>query len=158
MPRYRRYLRYAAALVVIALLSLALADSVDPRRAGNLAGLNSFCTIITIHSKSDAIVQAKGALKQSLLDRATLYDFPLHATCQQSDDVVAVFVTTVSAGFALTLNVLINDGSSAYALPTVWEEFGIATSSVDRLPGLLEQEVKSYFDDLVLDWKKQRQP
>lgn len=154
-------LRYAAAFAAVLLASMALADGIDPSRDANLALLKNFCTFVSINSDNHALTQMKPTLVQDLLDRATLYSVPLHSSCQGADNFLSLFVTAVNVsttnnGFLVRLGVEVDNGSSVYKLPTVWEDMIIVTGPKAQLPDYLERDTKKLFDQFALAWKKQR--
>lgn len=156
-------LRYAAAFAVVLLLSISLADDIDPSRDANLAHLKNFCPYVDINSDNDALTQMKATLEQDLLNGATQYSVPLHSSCQATDNYLSLIVTAVNEsnannGYMVTLGVEVDNGSSAYNLPTVWEDTFIVTGPKDQLPHYLERDTKKLFDHFAVAWKKEHQP
>lgn len=154
-------LRYIFALLIVLLLPTSLADPLDSSRDANLAPLTSFCPFVAIDSDNTALTQMKEAVEKALLDRAVLYGVPLHSSCQATDNYLALIVTALntsaaSNGFMMMLDVVVDDGSSTYQLPTVWENATIVAGPIDQLPDRLEQSAKDIFDSFALAWKKQQ--
>lgn len=153
--------RFFAVLSVVWLLSVSLAeDPTFPSRDANLRLVKSLCLYVDVGSYNDALTRQKAKLRQELLDRAVLYGVPLHSSCQDSDTVVSLIVTdantsSVNDGLMMKLGVEVNDGSSAYKLPTVWDNDVMVLGPKSRLPDRLVQDSKDLFDSFALAWKKQ---
>lgn len=96
------------------------------------------------------------ALREQLVNKALLYDLRVHAECRPEDVKAALVIIANSNDFSLQLAV-IPPSDANWASPILWSESFLVTN-VSELETRIRDTTTRVYQDLVLAWKKQRQP